>query len=171
MESNKNILREKTKITPLRYPDNLLAVPNLDNANLFATYLKNRFMPHPDILNRDHVLHVESLLNQTLPISLPTKHTSSSEVLHIIKKLNNNKKAPGHDLITNRIIKNLPKKSIILLKFIYDSILRLSYIPPSWKHSIIILIHKPGKPENLPSSFRPISLLPSLSKILSKIIL
>uniref|UniRef100_A0A2S2QYG7 Putative RNA-directed DNA polymerase n=1 Tax=Sipha flava TaxID=143950 RepID=A0A2S2QYG7_9HEMI len=101
---------------------------------------------------------------------LPIKHTSPSEVLHIIKKLNNNK-APGHDLITNRMIKNLPKKSIILLTFIYNSILRLSYISPSWKYSIIILIHKSDKPENLLSSFQPISLLPSLSKILKKIIL
>ncbi|KAL4127027.1 hypothetical protein QTP88_011225 [Uroleucon formosanum] len=103
-------------------------------------------------------------------MSLPTNHTSPSEILHIINKLHNNK-APGHDLITNRIIKNLPKKTIIFLTFIFNSILRLSYIPPSWKHSIIILIHKPGKPKNLPSSFRPISLLPSFSKILEKIIL
>uniref|UniRef100_A0A2S2N814 Putative RNA-directed DNA polymerase n=1 Tax=Schizaphis graminum TaxID=13262 RepID=A0A2S2N814_SCHGA len=169
-KATKNILREKTKIAPLRYPDNSLAISNLDKANLFATDLENRFTPHPDIQNRDHMLHVESLLNQTLPMSLPTNHTSPSEILHIINKLHNNK-APGHDLITNRIIKNLPKKSIIFLTFIFNSILRLSYIPPSWKHSIIILIHKPGKPENLPSSFRPISLLPSFSKILEKIIL
>ncbi|KAL4132606.1 hypothetical protein QTP88_009730 [Uroleucon formosanum] len=169
-KATKNILREKTKIAPLRYPDNSLAISNLDKANLFATDLEKRFTPHPDIQNRDHMLHVESLLNQTLPMSLPTNHTSPSEILHIINKLHNNK-APGHDLITNRIIKNLPKKTIIFLTFIFNSILRLSYIPPSWKHSIIILIHKPGKPENLPSSFRPISLLPSFSKILEKIIL
>uniref|UniRef100_A0A2S2PXM8 Putative RNA-directed DNA polymerase n=1 Tax=Sipha flava TaxID=143950 RepID=A0A2S2PXM8_9HEMI len=103
-------------------------------------------------------------------MSLPTKHTSPSEILHIIKKLHNNK-ALGHDFITNRIIKNLPKKSLVLLTFIYNSILQLSYIPLSWKHSIIILIHKPGKPENLPSSFRPFSLLPSFSKILERVIL
>jgi hypothetical protein len=103
-------------------------------------------------------------------MTFPAKHTSPSEILFIINKLPKNK-SPGHDLITNLIIKNLPKKAIILLTYIYNSILRLSYFPPTWKHSIIILIHKPGKPTESPSSYRPISLLPTLSKILEKILL
>jgi len=103
-------------------------------------------------------------------MSLPTKHTSPSEIQFIINKLSNNK-SPGHDLITNRIIKQLPKKAILLLTFIFNSILCLSHIPQSWKHSIIILIPKPDKPPDLPSSYQPISLLPSFSKILEKIIL
>lgn len=52
--------------------------------------------------------HVEYLLNQTLPMFLPTKNTSPSDILHIIKKLHNNK-APGHDLISNSIIKSYLK--------------------------------------------------------------
>jgi len=35
-----------------------------------------------------------------------------------------------------------------------------------WKHSKILLILKPRKPPDFPSSYRPISLLPSFSKIL-----
>jgi hypothetical protein len=103
-------------------------------------------------------------------MSLPTKHTSPGEIKFIIKKLSNNKLL-GHDLLTNQIIKHLPKKAIILLKFIFNSILRLSYISQPWKHSIIILIPKPDKHPDLPLSYRPISLLPSFSKILEKIIL
>jgi len=37
--------------------------------------------------------------------------------------------------------------------------LRLSYIPPIWKFSTIILIAKPEKPKHLVTSYRPISLL------------
>lgn len=103
-------------------------------------------------------------------MSLPSQHTSPSEIQFIIKKLPN-KKSYGHDLITNYIIKQLPKKAIIQLSHIINSILQLSCIPSSWKHSIILLIHKPGKSPDLPSSYRPISLLPSLSKILEKIFL
>jgi len=103
-------------------------------------------------------------------MSLPTKHTSPSEIQYIIKKLANNK-SRGHDLITNRIIKRLPKKAIIHLSHIFNSIMCLSYIPFTWKKSIIILIHTPGKLPDLPSSYRPISLLPSLAKILEKILL
>ncbi|KAL4104827.1 hypothetical protein QTP88_020103 [Uroleucon formosanum] len=169
-KSTKNVLKEKNKTHPLRYPDRSLASSNLDKANLFATDLENKFTPHTDILNLEHAHHVETSLINTLPMCLPTKHTSPSEVKNIISKLRNNK-SPGHDLITNTITKKLPKKAILLLTYIYNGILRLSYIPSTWKHSVIILIHKLGKPPDIPSSYRPISLLPTFSKILEKIIL
>jgi len=59
---------------------------------------------------------------------LPAKPTSPGEIELIIKKLHN-KKAPGYDWITNLTAKNLPKKTIILLSYIYNAILRLSYFP------------------------------------------
>ena len=40
--------------------------------------------------------------------------------------------------------------------------------PKPWKHSIIIPIHKSGDIEE-PTNFRPINLLPILSKILEKV--
>ncbi|KAL4136298.1 hypothetical protein QTP88_007846 [Uroleucon formosanum] len=169
-KATKNLLKQKNISPPLRYPDNTLAISHLEKANLFASDLESRFTPHPNILDPDHSNHIESSLSQTLPMSLPTKHTSPSEIQYIIKNLANNK-SPGHDLITNRIIKRLPKRAIIHLSHIFNSIMRLSYFPPSWKKSIIILIHKPGKPPELPSSYRPISLLPFLAKILEKILL
>ncbi|KAL4120963.1 hypothetical protein QTP88_013557 [Uroleucon formosanum] len=169
-KATKNILKEKSKIPPLRYPDNSLASSNLDKANLFASDLENRFSPHLNFPTSSHYSNIEASLLNTLPMCLPTKHTSPSEVLNIIKNLKNNK-SPGHDLITNTIAKYLPKKAILLLTYIYNSILRLFYIPLTWKHSVIILIYKPGKPPNQPSSYRPISLLPTFSKILEKIIL
>ena len=42
-------------------------------------------------------------------------------------------------------------------------------LPKPWKHSIIIPIHKSGDVEE-PTNFRPINLLPILSKILEKVI-
>jgi hypothetical protein len=49
--------------------------------------------------------------------------------------------------------------------------LRLSYFPILWKYSTIILILKPNKAPNCPSSYRPISLFPILSKIFEKLLL
>jgi hypothetical protein len=66
---------------------------------------------------------------------------------------------------------NRPRKSIIFLSLILNSLLRLSYFPTAWKHSNIILISKPDKPPKFPSSYRPISLLPTFSKIFEKILL
>uniref|UniRef100_A0A2S2RA39 Putative RNA-directed DNA polymerase n=1 Tax=Sipha flava TaxID=143950 RepID=A0A2S2RA39_9HEMI len=169
-KATKKILKEKSILPPLQFLDNSLASSNLDKANLFASDLENRFSPHPNLPIRSHYSNIEASLLNTFPMCLPTKYTSPSEVKYIIKNLKYNK-SPGHDLITNTIIKHLPKKAILFLTYIYNNILRLSYIPSTWKYSVIILIHKPGKPPDQPSSYRLISLLPTFSKILEKIIL
>jgi len=101
-------------------------------------------------------------------MSLPTKHTSLNEIKNLIKKLKI-KKSPRHDQITNKILQHVPKKSIILLTYIYNFVLRMSYFPLIWKLSVIILIHKPNKPKNEPSSYRPISILPILGKLFEKV--
>lgn len=49
--------------------------------------------------------------------------------------------------------------------------LRLSYFPIIWKLSTVILIPKPNKPKTLDTSYRPISLLPTLTILFEKIIL
>jgi hypothetical protein len=64
---------------------------------------------------------------------------------------------------------HLPKKALLFFSFIYNSMIRLTYFALLRKYSIII-IHKPGKPTEMPQSFRPISLLPYFSKIFEKLI-
>jgi hypothetical protein len=93
------------------------------------------------------------------------KAFSPKEVSQIIKKMNENK-APGYDLITGKILRQLPKKAIILLTIIYNSMPRLSYFPVTWKFAQIVMLPKPGKPANEASSHRSISLLPIPPKYL-----
>ena len=83
----------------------------------------------------------------------------------------NNHKAPGFDLITAQILKELPQEAIVLLTFIYNSMLRLTYFPVLWKFAQLIMLPKPGKPPQNVTSYRPISLLPLLSKIFEKLFL
>lgn len=108
------------------------------------------------VLNVNLTKFLDFLLSMSL--NIPAKHTSSKEIQNIIHKLPV-KKAPGHDLINNLIVKNLPNNSIIFLLHIFNFLLRLSYFPKSWKKSVIILILK------------PVSLLPTLSKIFEKFLL
>ena len=89
---------------------------------------------------------------------------TSVEIIELIRHLNP-RKAPGHDLICNKAIKELPMKGIALITSIFNTILRLEYYPKSWKISLITLIPKPGKPIYETSSYRPINLLPTLSKL------
>jgi hypothetical protein len=83
-------------------------------------------------------------------MSLPTKAISPNEIVCLIKKLPAYK-APGHDLITNKVLKNLSKKCILSLTHIYNSMLRLSFFSTIWKRAVLIVIPKVGKPKNLAS--------------------
>ena len=49
--------------------------------------------------------------------------------------------------------------------------LKIQYFPKKWKLAIISMVYKTGKPENQPSSYRPISLLPALSKVWERLLL
>jgi hypothetical protein len=79
------------------------------------------------------------------------------------------KKAPGFDLITAEILKHLPRKGTILLTILFNAVLRLQYFPQLWKLSTINMVPKPGKPLTEVASYRPISFLPILSKLLEKL--
>lgn len=48
--------------------------------------------------------------------------------------------------------------------------MRLSYFPAQWKVALIIMILKPGKKPEQTKSYRLISLLPVMSKILEKLL-
>ena len=67
------------------------------------------------------------------------------EVETVIKKEINPKKAPGFDLITGKILEELPEKCIQKLTHIFNAVLRVEYYPLQWKISQIIMLPKPGK--------------------------
>jgi len=69
------------------------------------------------------------------------------------------------------MLKELPKEGLLNLTSIFNAVLRLKYWPKSLKITQIIMIHKPEKNQMDFSSYRPISLLPAISKLLEKIIL
>lgn len=95
--------------------------------------------------------------------------TDIYETTRIIAKLKI-RKAPGEDNVSNMQIKHLPKKGVAALTNIYNACFALQYFPKKWKHAIVVPLPKPGKPKNMLKSYRPISLLPTLSKVFEKII-
>ncbi|CAH2231394.1 jg27705 [Pararge aegeria aegeria] len=101
---------------------------------------------------------------------MPLKLVTPKELIRTIRNLEN-KKAPGFDLITGEILKHLPMKTIVFLTMLFNAIMRVQYYPIIWKISHICMIPKPGKVPTEPSSYRPISLLPIISKVFEKILL
>ena len=77
---------------------------------------------------------------------------------------------PGHDNISNKMLKGLsaPYRDDVLSVFNYS--LCLGAVPGVWKYGHVILILKPGKPAKEMSSYRPITLLPCLGKLLERIL-
>ena len=85
------------------------------------------------------------------------------------KKLQPNK-AYGTDEISNNLILQLPNNRIQQLLGIYNRIWRSGKVPKAWKTGLIIPIPKPKKNLLLPESYRPITLLQCLSKLMENLI-
>ncbi|GFV82572.1 probable RNA-directed DNA polymerase from transposon BS [Trichonephila clavipes] len=150
------------------------AVTDQQKANLLATNLKNNFIENER--ENDSYNHNDENINSTVNNFLSTPPTTNiepalpDEIIHYIKHINS-KKAPGKDLITNRMLKNFPIKLILILTILVNKILKFNHFPENWKEAIIFPINKPGKDPHLATSYRPISLLSTIGKLTESIIL
>ncbi|KAL1460245.1 hypothetical protein WDU94_012171 [Cyamophila willieti] len=138
---------------------------NQSKANVFAEYLANIFSPNEPGPNAEPLLDIPY---QEEEYCIP--NTTVREVQKTIKDEINPKKAPGYDLITGQVLKELPRKACVKITQIINAAFRLQYVPQIWKVAEVIMIQKPGqKPEDL-KSYRPISLLPVISKLFEKLL-
>ena len=169
-KATKHLNQPQVPKPPIKTLDNNWARSSKEKADTFAKHLEAVFSPNDAAPNTDEK-SIDQLLEQDLPsLSPQLKLASPREVHRVIQDLKD-KSAPGYDLITPRILKELPRKAVVLITFIINAIMRISYYPYHWKVSQIVMVHKIGKPANLATSYRPISLLPVLSKVCEKILL
>lgn len=97
------------------------------------------------------------------------KLVKPKDIKKILQKIKS-RKAVGCDGISNKILKRLPNKALVLLTVVFNSSLKFGYFPDIWKKAKIIAIPKPGKDLTNPESYRPINLLSCVGKIFEKII-
>lgn len=156
---------------PVRKNDNSWTKNNSEKAARFAEHLEAVFTPNDTGQNNISIQsQISDFLNQTHQLDLPITKFSKSEVREVIRKLKPNK-APGYDLITSKTLKELPEEGISLLTYIYNACLLRCFFPSQWKVAEITMILKPGKTPEHVSSYRPISLLPILGKVLESLFL
>ena len=91
---------------------------------------------------------------------------SEEKTYHLICSLNNNK-AMGLDKISARMLKETVSSITPMITAIFNMSLSTGTCPDSWKSSLIVPIPKSGDSSN-PGNYRPISLLPIVSKLLEK---
>ncbi|GFW24409.1 RNA-directed DNA polymerase from mobile element jockey [Trichonephila clavipes] len=140
-----------------------IAVAPIEKAEVIADSLQKQFEPNTYIQRK-----VQRLLDS--PTCMDLEKTSPSEIQGFIKNLKPNK-SPGIDLITNRILKNLPTKFIIFIALLFNMLLENCYFPKSWRMAVVIPILKLNSDYSNPQNYRPISLLSSLSKAYEFVIL
>lgn len=159
----------KTQQIPVITDGNQAYCTDEDKCHAFADLLEKVFNPQPTcppgFLN-----HVCTQVETQMPSpGVEIEETTAEELKMIIKNLPI-KKAPGHDKIPNIILKNATDKLVDYLVVLINACLKLGYFPKSWKLSHIMMFPKPGKNNKQITSYRPISLLTTLSKLLEKVI-
>ena len=165
----KHLKKPKTQIHPVRNemaPQTLWARSDEEKAAMFAEYLATVFTPYDDHTDKE----IENQISVNISITPEIKFFTVKEVQNEIALLNP-RKAPGIDEVTPIMLKEMSRKGLVLLTYIYNAILKHKYWPNQLKTAEIILIPKPGKNPNNVSSYRPISLLPIISKLLERLLL
>jgi hypothetical protein len=128
-------------------------------AELFADYLEQIFKPNKQqSRNEDQLILSEE--NEEILLVMPKE--VANKIKHNINPRN---------LITDEILKQLPKKGIVKLTHLINASFRLKYMPQVWKIAKVIMTPKPGKPLNDETSHRLISLLLLVSKLFEKLLL
>ncbi|CAB0031141.1 unnamed protein product [Trichogramma brassicae] len=78
--------------------------------------------------------------------------------------------APGPDGVPNSAIKIAIDTHPDIFLQVYTACLRTGVFPACWKRQRLVLLPKPGKPPEEPSSYRPLCMLDTAGKILERII-
>jgi hypothetical protein len=170
-KATKRLKQQTQRIPQIRNADQTWARGEKEKANTFAGHLEKTIKPNDLPKNEGLETKINKALKEPLQIIQPIKFLTPKEIRNIIREDLNPRKAPGYDLITGRILKEMPRKGIAHLTTICNTIIRMGYFPVQWKVAQTVMILKPGKPLEEASSYRLISLLPIMSKIFEKAVL
>lgn len=163
------IMKRKNKCIPSLKQNGNMFVTNQEKAEILAqNFVLNHTISSSlsDQITKRVVDHSISIVDNADHLT-DTMTVNSKYLKGLIKRLKN-KKAPGIDGVSNRCLKELPLGGLKVLCIVYNSCFKFGYFPLIWKHSKII--PKPGKETSRPDSYRPISLLNTMSKILETIV-
>lgn len=95
---------------------------------------------------------------------------SQDEASKAVLRMRERNAAPGPDGIQSAPMSLIYKIMEAQIRSVFTGCLKKGWFPDPWKRANLILLHKQGKPEGLPSSYRPICLLDESGKILERIL-
>ena len=145
--------------------DDLELTDPIEIANAFNTHFANiRKTLASQIVNSiTSDKNFTQYLNSPSLKSCKFKCVSQAEVMTAIDNLEN-KNSSGHDGISNKILKFIKFEISNSLALIINQMITTGIFPESFKTSKIVPFFKKGE-SSLLTNYRPISLLPTISKI------
>jgi hypothetical protein len=171
----RTLLKEQKLISPI-HTETGLVFDETDKVRVFGEHFTKHFTTpsRPPLLANLNAAHDEAIsfvVEQCLGSASENIPLFSRDEVSLILKELNVRKAPGCDAITGFTLVNSPPLLIDHFLIIFNSVLTLQHFPSPWKESEICLIPKPNKPPSFVTSYRPISLLPIISKLFERLLL
>lgn len=169
----RNVTNTPDPVRPLLHNDGTQRYRAEDRAEIFAEHLERQFQPNPST-NSSQEASIERRLEEYFaePIT-PDEDPiffSPGQVRMAIRRTKP-RKAPGDDGITNSALRHLPHKTVAALTRLFNGIMRTGHFPQRWKSGRVIMLPKAKKNVLKPESYRPITLLPTTSKVFEFLLL
>ncbi len=112
--------------------------------------------------------HFTEYMPEPCDASIFLKPTSYKEIFTIISKMKA-KTSTGYDGISNKLLKSTVSEISLPLTIIFNKSLKEGLYPDSMKTAKVIPLYK-SKDSTLSVNYRPVSLLPVISKVLEKVV-
>ena len=144
-----------------------LVTSPIEIANEFNTFFVNIGPKLAKEINNSGKDYFE-YMNNPLYENIFMKPIVETEIIKIISKFNKNK-SPGYDDIGNNVLKKISKEIAIPLTRIFNLSISSGEVPDSLNIAKVVPIYKKDDPQVF-SNYRPVSVLPSFSKIIERLV-
>ena len=178
----KNLYRAKKRAYWRNFVDGLTRETSMSTLWKTAKRMRNRYSENESEHCSDRWIY--DFAKKVCPDSVPSSRLFNdtpghghgfdypfSMVEFSIALLSCNNSAPGLDSIKFNLLKNLPDSAKKRLLDLFNECVEQNIVPQEWRQVKVIAIRKPGKPASDHNSYRPISMLSCIRKLLEKMIL
>lgn len=160
-----NKIKKPTLIPPITRSDGTITNTLQDSVRCILETQFPQHQPEPQTAVHEEI--IQSIQTQpNTPDDIPfTQHEIKHIIQHIPSRI-----TPGLDNMSASLMKSLYSLFPNFFHSIFNACLTFSYYPDLWKESKVVLLPKPNKPTNQPTSYRPICINPLLGKVLEKLL-
>ncbi|KAF2360973.1 Zinc finger C2CH-type [Trinorchestia longiramus] len=148
--------------------NNAIITDSVSKANALADHYQERLTsPSPSPFPQHNLIPLAIALNDDTP-SVINDPFNIQELNRGLTSMRST--TTGHDDIHNEHLKHMPDNYKTWLLQLYNKSLQSGMLPTVWQPAIIIPLPKPNKPLTSVDSYRPISLLSCVQKLMERLI-